>query len=364
MKVLLLIPLMFAWVSWSPVRSVSDPKKDCATWCDNIEAINQKHQKSPGKLREKDLADKLSFKAKKALEALLALEDPAVAVPLLQQAGEAALDLALVESFQAICARMEDLQPDSSDALGSAYATDRYLLRGLGGLDEDYLRHFGAVLDAILDTYREVFGFTEWSKVPGKLLRVRIHVVERIMRPPHFAPEFPFHSEIDFPVVDTDRLRSPTADGKFLLYGLCHELGHVIAMWGRPDFEEDHHAWAHYTGCVIVERLSKRPDWEENPEFKDLGDKKWRSLDSLREEVKTTAPGFDSKDAVQAFLLKAHDELGPAALGRAINFHDEKDKRRRVNHVRFYTFEELRSGLEETVDKHLRKPMEGWWPRG
>ena len=36
--------------------------------------------------------------------------------------------------------------------------------------------------------YDEVFGFAEYSKVPGKKLRVRVHLEERITRPPHFAP--------------------------------------------------------------------------------------------------------------------------------------------------------------------------------
>ena len=74
--------------------------------------------------------------------------------------------------------------------------------RGFGDLQEGYLSDFADLLDGILDAYDETFGFKEWSKVPGKKLRVRVHLVDQITRPPHFAPQFPYHSEIDMPVID------------------------------------------------------------------------------------------------------------------------------------------------------------------
>jgi hypothetical protein len=127
------------------------------------------------------------------------------------------------------------------------------------------------VLDAILDTYDEVYGFREWSKVPGKRIRVRVRLVPSIDRPPYFDPSLPFHSAIDFPVVDPEKLVSPTGDGKFLFYGMCHELGHLVAMWGDRNTQEDHHAWAHYTGVVICQKLSeKRKKPESVKRLKDL----------------------------------------------------------------------------------------------
>jgi hypothetical protein len=50
--------------------------------------------------------------------------------------------------------------------------------------------------------------------------------VEQITQPPQFAPQFPYHSEIDPPVIHPDRFRSPTEKGQMMFYGLCHELGH------------------------------------------------------------------------------------------------------------------------------------------
>jgi len=66
--------------------------------------------------------------------------------------------------------------------------------------------------------------------VPGKKLRGRVTLVDAIIRPPRFEPQHAFHSLVYFPVVDGETLRSPTSKGQFLQYGLCHELGHVIAV--------------------------------------------------------------------------------------------------------------------------------------
>jgi len=120
-------------------------------------------------------------------------------------------------------------------------------------------------------------------------------------------------------------------------------------MWGNRGNEEDHHAWAHYTGVVIVEALAERkraPKW-----MSDLRDVRWRSLAKDREALEKdgTEPSRDTREGVLALLVALHDAVGPDALGAAINHLDAKDDRLRINHVRYYTFDELRDGLLATV---------------
>ena len=328
------------------------------TYGQAIEKINRDHAAKP-KGSEADLAKRLPAKASKALAQLLELDDEPEVFAACVQAGEAALDLDRIEDFESIRARLA-ASPEHAAQLGVALSRPRFQLRGLGGLEGDYLENFAEVLQAVLEGYDEVFGFEEYSKVPGKKLRVRVHLEERITRPPHFAPQFPFHSEIDFPVADGEAFRSPTADGKFLFYGLCHELGHVIAMWGDRSREEDHHAWAHYTGVVVCERVLGEGKAKA---LRGLGDDRWRSMDTLRAEVEGAEPGLDSRQAVLVLLLRLHDDVGPAALGDAINHLDAKDRRLRVNRVRYYSFDELRSGLEATLKaKKARKRVADLWP--
>jgi hypothetical protein len=328
-----------------PSFAGSKAEKLAETLADDVRSINEAHAKKPGDTGEPELAAKVSKKARKAVDDLVALDDAPEVREALVAAGEAALDLDLMELFEPVRTRLEALDPDRAHDLGVAVSRERFLARGIGGLSVEYMEHFADVLDAVLDQYDATFGFAEWSKVPGKKLRVRVHLEDRITRPPHFAPQFPFHSEVVFPVADASGFTSPTPDGKFLFYGLCHELGHVIAMWGDRRNEEDHHAWAHYTGVVIVEEMAsakKAPKW-----MKDLRDVRWRSLEKDREKIEKdgTEPSKDSRDGVMALLIALHDSVGPAAIGAAINHVDAKDERLRINHVRYYSFDELRDGL-------------------
>lgn len=333
------------------LTAAGDASKLAEAYVDAVAKLNEEHARKPGATNEDQLAAKLPKKASQALDALIASEgDDAPAA--LVRAGEGALDLARMDDFARVRERVLAHSPDHARTLGVALARDGYLLRGVNGLDDAYLEHFSTVLDAILGAYDELFGFSEWSKVPGKKLRVRIHLEAAIERPPHFAPEFPWHSEIDFPVVDSETFRSPTGDGKFLFYGLCHELGHVIAMWGSPSNEEDHHAWAHYTGVAIVEHLSKQ---EGLPWMENARDVKWRSLTLEREAAKATRPSLADKDGTLALLIALHDRVGPRTIGTALNALDAEDKRQRVNHVRYYTFAELEKALVAATKDSVTK---------
>ena len=270
-------------------------------------------------------------------------------------AGEAALGLDWMLAFDRIEERLYDLDADAAKELGIAVSRERFLLRGVGGIEFDLLNTFADALDAVLDQYEETFGFTEWSKVPGKKLRVRLRLVDSITRGPHFAPQFPFHSEIDFPVVDPKRFTSPTSDGNFLFYGLCHELGHVIAMWGDREHEEDRHAWAHYTGAVILEELAKS---KSNEKWRlRVRDARYRSLSKDRKKLEGAGvePSLTSRSGVLALLIKLHDAVGPRAIGTAINHLDRMDERLRIRGVRYYTFAELRAGLLATLDDAEKK---------
>ncbi|HUR27208.1 MAG TPA: hypothetical protein VM509_03420 [Planctomycetota bacterium] len=343
--------LVVAAVSESPAA------KQAKVYVEAVRELNEKHARSPGKENEAVLAKQLPVSATKALETLLETKSAEGLVEALHAASDAALDLDRADDFAKIRARLVEETPQDAAKLDTLLSRPRFVLRGTDGVDAKFLSHFADVLDGVLVAYDEVFGFREWSKVPGKKLRVRVHLVDQIVAPPHFAPEFPFHSEIDFPVADTTRLESPTADKKFLLYGLCHELGHVIAMWGAPRNEADHHAWACYTGVAVLEHLAKMKDppaW-----LADLQDAKWRSLTLERAAAKDVEPSTGSRAGVLSLLIALHDRVGPQAIGSAINKLDAEDKRLRVNRVRYYDFSSFERALLEVVsDREKRREIE------
>jgi hypothetical protein len=349
------LPLLLPHPSADRISKLAD------SYVDAVEKINRAHVQRPGDRTEADLSRQLPKKAISSLDRLLSTEKSEELAEALERCAQAALELDRVEDFDRARDRLVEFDPERAAELGVALSRDRALLIGLGGLEVEYLEHFAEIFEDVLDGYDEVFRFREFSKVPGKKLRVRLHLETEIRRPPHFAPQYPYHSEIDFPVIDGVRLDSPTKKGQFLFYGLCHELGHVIAMWGDRSNEEDHHAWAHYTGVVIVEHLAnrrKKPKW-----LSHCRDVQWRSLKAERKRVEGTEVSLDDRDGVMAFLIALHDLVGPEAIGSAINHVDEKDARLRIKQVRYYRFKELRDGLQAAIkSKEKRKLMERLFP--
>ncbi len=321
-----------------------DPARLADAYARAVREVNEKHARKPGTAREADLAKQLPASARRALDDLLAAKGPEAGAAL-RAAADAACDLDLAKDYERIAARLQALDEAAAAEAGVLVSRDRFVVRG-EALSRAYCERFADVVEAVLRGYDEVFGFREWSKVPGKKLRFRLHRVPKIERPPHFAPEFPFHSQVDFPVADAEAFRSPTPDGKFLLYGLCHELGHVVSMWGTRTREDDHHTWAHYTGVAIVEHLADRPDAQDA--LRGLGDAKWRSLSKEREAAADRAPSTADRDGTMALWIALHDSAGPRAIGEAMNAIDAKDRRLRVNRVRYTTFDELRDALLAT----------------
>lgn len=354
MKTILLVPLLLSFlVDASAASLLLDRASSLAdTYVKAIEKLNEEHKRKPTGTEE-ELAARLPKKAAGALESLLKLESADSLEESLRRCSEAALELDRVDDFNEVRERWTKLVPERAAELDVALSRPRYLLIGRKGLTAEYLEHFAEVLDEVFAAYDEVFGFAEWSKVPGKKVRFRVHLEDKITTPPHFAPQFPFHSEVNFPVIDPERLTSPTSDGKFLFYGLCHELGHVMAMWGDGSNEEDHHAWAHYTGVVIVEHLSEQRTFKKLG--KDLRDVRWRSLKAERKRLEETPLSLDSRDGVLRTLIALHDEVGAEAIGAAMNHLYEKEKCVRVNAVRYQSFRNLRTGLLDTLKARKAK---------
>jgi hypothetical protein len=307
---------------------------DAARYVKAVAKVNDDHARQPGKTREEQLRAKLPADARSALQRVLAAKDAPDLAPALLQCGEAALDLDLLDDFAAIRARLETAAPAEAKKLGRALSRPRFILRGIGELQKGYLDQFAEVLDTVLTGYDEVFGFAEFSKVPGKKLRLRIHLEPEITRPPHFGPEFPWHSEIDFPVVDPAAFRSPTARGQFLFYGLCHELGHVIAMWGDLQTMEDHHAWAHLHRRDD-RRAPARPD-EDKPAL--AGHRRCALALARSSSAPSRAPGpaFDEElREHHGAVPRASRPDRPESHRCRLNHLDAEGKSRRINRVRY-----------------------------
>lgn len=339
--------------------ALSDPTRLARDYAAAIEEINAAHARKPVAKTEAELGKRLPAGAVKLIAELLGEKDSPTTRDALVTAAQAALDLDRVGDFEKLHDRLAELDAERAAALGIALSRPRFLVIGTNGMKPAGLTAIADVFDLVLDGYAEVFGLKEFSKLPGKKLRLRVHLEKQITAPPHFAPEFPYHSEIDFPVIDAEAFRSPTQDGKFLFYGLCHELGHVIAMWGDPKDEEDHHAWAHYTGVVLVEHLlgADKPA-KVLAEVKDI---RWRSatLERKRLDDAKLPPSGKDRDGVLARLFALHDAVGPSAIGEALNALDASGRHLLVNRVRYDSMHDFEAALLATrAGKGKRRQIE------
>jgi hypothetical protein len=328
--------------------------RDATAYRQAVTRINEDHARNPGRTTENELAKKLPFTSQAGLQRVVQAKPSPQLAPALRECAEAALDLAALNDFEAARRRLQEVAPEEAKKLGDVVGRPRFIVRGVGDFAPDYLTKFADLFEAVLLAYDEVFGFTEFSKVPGKKLRVRLRLEPSITAPPHFAPEFPWHSEIDFPVVNPTEFRSPTAQGQFLFYGLCHELGHVIAMWGDVKTMEDQHAWAHYTGVVITEHMAAKMKGQ--PLTQTIADERWRSLTNERKApANQVPPSFQNTASVMALFIALHDVIGPHGFGDALNWLEREGKARRVNRVRYYSFADLRRALGATVADPAKK---------
>lgn len=106
--------------------------------------------------------------------------------------------------------------------------------------DTDHARHTSAA--RIKPLARRVEPPRRLSKLEGKKVRILIHLdPERKRTRLFFHPSPPYHSELRLEISDAKQLT--LAGRQRLVYGFCHELGHMIAMWGEyPGVEDDKHA--------------------------------------------------------------------------------------------------------------------------
>ena len=216
-------------------------------------------------------------------------------------------ELAWVERVRPLEEEIAGLDPDLARRLGRFEESEHFLARVVGAGPE-WGKAAVRLGEAAREGYEELFGLRELSKTPGKKVRILIHVDPSFERPRlYFHPGHPYHSELRYEVPDERYLR---LEGKQrIVYGFCHELGHMLAMWGEHQkVEDDRHQWAHYTGCTVVdevyERLGNEP-WPTWTAFQRRASGKARLL----RQVEGQDPGLESDEAVLALLDRKSTRL-------------------------------------------------------
>ncbi len=258
-------------------------------------------------------------------------------------------ELAWTERIRPIRETLASLDEPLAARLGDFQESEHFVARVVGA-EPKWGKAALRLAEAARKGYLERFGFTAVSKTPGKKIRILIHVNPELKRSRlYFHPSPRYHSELRFEVPSE---KSLTRAGKQrIVYGFCHELGHMVAMWGKYRVvEDDKHAWAHYTGALVVEDV-----------YDELGNEPWPTWTAFQRkasgrarlvgQVEGRKPGTDSYESILALFYAIGEEFGTESYGKAWSWLEKKKRFRRLNRVPYLWLRDLEAALLATVPR-------------
>ncbi|MEW6747993.1 MAG: hypothetical protein AB1486_35205, partial [Planctomycetota bacterium] len=140
---------------------------------------------------------------------------------------------------------------EDAERLGWFDESDHFILRRQGMAD-DAAAALLRLMEAAHEALTGRFGFERVSAVPGKKIHLHVTIEEGSETALFTSPSSPEYSLIVLRG-GAQALRSPTHGGPHVVYGFCHELGHVLI-----GFAGGEHEWAHYLGSMLVDDVQKK----------------------------------------------------------------------------------------------------------
>lgn len=210
-------------------------------------------------------------------------------------------------------------------------------------IDQKYAMAVLNLCQAIHDAYKEKFGLEEISAVKGEKIRVRLEINPALKHNLWTNPASPKFSQICWNIPSENLLRPPGKGGPHIIYGFCHEFGHIVIGW-----KDCLHAWAHYTGSVIVEEIQKK-----------LGDKAWpepydyqamEGLSRLKGEIESAQPELGTANGVAKIFYLVGEKYGTDIFGKALDKVKQSTDYEAFHSVKLYYLKDLKKALIELTD--------------
>lgn len=310
---------------------------------DAVRALHERALRSRKPWREEDLRKDVPRRFLELDERYSRIKDAATRARALAELALVDADLAWVERIDPLVEKIAKDDADLAARLGRFGESDHFFVRVVGA-DPTYADAALRLGEAIHAGYRDRFGFETPSKVPGKKIRIVIHVDPKHPRPRlYFHPTPAFHGEIRYEIPDEKSLT--LSGGQRIVYGFGHELGHMIAMWGEyRRVEDDKHAWAHYLGCLLVEDVYERLGNEPWPGWTAF-QRRASGVARLEKQIEGHDPALDSYEGILALFHTIGEELGTEIYGKAWKWLEEKRRFRRLQHVPYLWMRDLRDAL-------------------
>jgi len=175
--------------------------------------------------------------------------------------------------------------------------------------------------------------------VEGKRIHLRVIIGPGLETTLFTSPASPDYSLIVLRGEER-ALRAPTSGGPHVVYGFCHELGHVLIGW-----EDSHHQWAHYLGsCVTsdVYRALGETGWVDPYDYHTI-----EGLPRFAKEIEGATPGLGDERSVARLFHEIGERFGQEIYGPAIAWILANREGKPFNVVRLYLLADLEAALLE-----------------
>ena len=132
-------------------------------------------------------------------------------------------------------------------------------------------------------------------------------------------------------------LSPPSQGGPHIVYGLCHELGHVLMGW-----EDSRHQWAHYLGSLLVDEVVETlgtKTWPRPYEFRAEG------RERFMKEIDGAEPDRSTDAGTARIIYGVGEAFGFEIWGKALSWIKKNRKGKLFHAVRLYRLDDLRDAL-------------------
>jgi hypothetical protein len=227
---------------------------------------------------------------------------------------------------------------DAARALGSVYATEHVLVRYVN-VPAEYARAAAAIYEVCDASLRKRFGVnTGICTAPGR--RLHLHLLAQKGYKLNLWTD---PTSVDFPLVVNTMpnwrrgLSSPENGGPHIVYGLCHELGHVLMGW-----EDCRHQWAHYLGSLLVEDVASELGANAWPQPYDI---RAEGLRRFLKQIEGVKPDRATDSGTARIFYDVGESFGIEVWGEALDWIKKNRQGKRFYAMRLYRLDDLRDAL-------------------
>jgi len=252
------------------------------------------------------------------------------------------------DGANALIAEIAKEAPEEADRMGRFHLTEHFLLRQ-SGMEEKQVAALLILMETAHASITTRFGFEQVGAIAGKRIHLRVTLDDDLGTALFTNPRSAKFSQIVLRGPKTV-LNAPTNGGPHVVYGFCHEFGHVLIGW-----EDGKHCWAHYLGSVVASDVHAKlgnAGWWDPYDYHAI-----EGLPRFEKEIEGAAPGLSDERSMGRLFREIGVRFGEDVYAKAVTWIRANREGVPFNAVRLYKIADLRAALvaitkdQEAVDE-------------